>query len=75
MDDRKGKENPSYMKNRKDKRGQMAPLYGLTGGQVITTIANYSSHLVVTHFPTTSHLALLLNPTLGSNNDSIIEFG
>jgi len=36
MDDRKGKENPSYMKNRKDKRGQMAPLYGLTGGQVIT---------------------------------------
>jgi hypothetical protein len=40
MDDRKGKENPLYVKNRKDKRGQMAPLYGLTGGQVITPPPN-----------------------------------
>ena len=40
MDDRKGKEKPTYMKNRKDKREQMAPLYGLTGGQVITPPPN-----------------------------------
>jgi hypothetical protein len=47
MDDRKGKEKPTYMKNRKDKREQMAPLYGLTGGQVITLIPKIRMKIII----------------------------